>query len=134
MLKLGLLFLLVRFSFLSVLPSKAVFIYIVRSPRFVPSPHFIPSPYFIPSPPSVVLSSQSVFYADRIVYKLRHSTQENDQFCSMLSPSGKTDCFTHCEKSKHRSRGVPPIMASMGKLRPNCKRGTFSRLQVYERV
>ena len=69
-----------------------------------------------------------------IVYKPRHSTQEKNLFCSMLSASGKTDCFTHCEKSKHRSRGVPPIMASTGKLRPNCKRGTFSRLQVYERV
>ena len=44
MLKLGLLFLLVRFPFLSVLPSKAVFIYIVRSPRFIPSPCFILSP------------------------------------------------------------------------------------------
>ena len=53
MLKLGLLFLLVRFLILSVLPSKAVFIYIVRSPRF------IPSPYFIPSPQSVVRSPQS---------------------------------------------------------------------------
>ena len=64
----------------------------------------------------------------------RHSTQENSQFCSMLIASGKTDCFTHCEKSKHKSRGVPPVMAYTGKLRPNCKRGTFSRLQVDERV
>ena len=40
-----------------------------------------------------------------IVYKARHSTQENNQFCSMLIASGKTDCFTHCEKSKHKSRG-----------------------------
>ena len=30
--------------------------------------------------------------------------------------------------------GVPPVMAYTGKLRPNCKRGTFSRLQVDERV
>ena len=30
--------------------------------------------------------------------------------------------------------GVPPSMAYTGKLRPNCERGTFSRLQVYERV
>ena len=52
----------------------------------------------------------------------------------MLSASGKTDCFTHCQKSKHKFRGVPPIMASTGKLRPNCKRGTSSRFQVYERV
>ena len=52
----------------------------------------------------------------------------------MLIASGKTDCFTHCEKSKHKSRGVPPVMAYTGKLRPNCKRGTFSRLQVDERV
>ena len=69
-----------------------------------------------------------------IVYKPRHSTQENNQFCSMLVASGKTDCFTLCEKSKHKSRGVLPIMAYTRKLRPNCKRGTFSRLQVYERV
>ena len=69
-----------------------------------------------------------------IVYKPRHSTQENNQFCSMLIASGKTDCFTHCEKSKHKSRGVPPIMAFKGKFHPNCERGTFSRLQVYERV
>ena len=32
--------------------SKAVFIYIVRSPRFIPSPCFTPSP-------------QSMFYTDR---------------------------------------------------------------------
>ena len=32
--------------------SKAGFIYIVRSPRFIPSPYFIPSP-------------QSIFYTDR---------------------------------------------------------------------
>ena len=64
----------------------------------------------------------------------RHSTQENSQFCSMLIASGKTDCFTHCEKSKHKSRGVVHMMASTGKLRPNCKRCTSSRLQVYERV
>ena len=39
MLKLGLLFLLVRFPFLSVLPfSKAVFTNIVRSSRFILSP------------------------------------------------------------------------------------------------
>ena len=30
--------------------------------------------------------------------------------------------------------GVPPIMAYTKKLRPNCETGTFSRLQVYERV
>ena len=52
----------------------------------------------------------------------------------MLIASGKTDCFTHCEKSKHKSRGVLPIMAYTGELRPNCERGIFSRLQVYERV
>ena len=52
----------------------------------------------------------------------------------MLSASGKTDRFTHCEKSKHKSRGVRPKMASKEKLRPNCKRGTSSRLQVYKRV
>ena len=52
----------------------------------------------------------------------------------MLIASGKTDCFTHCEKIKHKSRGVLPIMAYTGKLRPNCEKGTFSRLQVYERV
>ena len=52
----------------------------------------------------------------------------------MLIASGKTDCFTHCEKSKHKSRGVLPIMAYTGKLRPNCERGIFSRLQVYERA
>ena len=52
----------------------------------------------------------------------------------MLIASGKTDCFTHCEKSKHKSRGVPPVMAYTGKLRPNCEKGTFSRVQVYERV
>ena len=52
----------------------------------------------------------------------------------MLIASGNTDCFTHCEKSKHKSRGVPPIMAFKGKFHPNCERGTFSRLQVYERV
>ena len=64
----------------------------------------------------------------------RHSTQENNQVCSMLIASGKTDCFTHCKKSKYKSRGVPPIMAYTGKLRPNCERGTLSRLQLYERV
>ena len=64
----------------------------------------------------------------------RHSTQENNQFCNMLIASGKTDCFTLCEKSKHKSRGVLPIMAYTRKLRPNCKRGTSSRLQVDERV
>ena len=69
-----------------------------------------------------------------IVYKPRHSTQENNQFCSILIASGKTDCFTHWEKSKHKSRGVPPVMAYTGKLRPNCEKGTFSRVQVYERV
>ena len=71
-----------------------------------------------------------------IVYKPRHSKQENNQFCSMLIASGMTDCFTHCEKSKPKSRGggVPPVMAYTGKLRPNCERGTFSRLEVYERV
>ena len=52
----------------------------------------------------------------------------------MLIASGKTDCFTHCEKSKHKSRGVPPIMAYTGKLPTNCERGTFSRLRVYKRV
>ena len=52
----------------------------------------------------------------------------------MLIALGKTDCFTHCEKSKHKSRGVPPIMAFTGKFHPNCERGTSSRLQVYERV
>ena len=54
----------------------------------------------------------------------------------MLIASGETNCFTHCEKSKHKSRGggVPPVMAYAGKVRPNCKRGIFSRLQVYERV
>ena len=52
----------------------------------------------------------------------------------MLIASGKTDCFTHCEKIKHKSRWVLPIMAYTGKLRPNCERGIFSRLQVYERV
>ena len=93
----------------------------------------------------MVLSSQSVFCADRIVYKLRNSTQENDQFCSMLSASGKTDCFTHCEKSKHKSRGVPPIIAYTRKLRPNCERRPLpdfrcmkgfriSIVEVYERV
>ena len=30
--------------------------------------------------------------------------------------------------------GVPPIMAYTKKLRPNCETGTFSRLQMYERV
>ena len=30
--------------------------------------------------------------------------------------------------------GVPPIMVYTGKLCPNCERGTFSSLQVYERV
>ena len=69
-----------------------------------------------------------------IVYKRRHSTQENNQFCSMVITSGKTDCFTLCDKSEHKSRGVPPKMASKEKLRPNCKRGTSSRLQVYKRV
>ena len=69
-----------------------------------------------------------------IVYKPRHSTKENNQFCSMLIASGKTDCFTPFEKSKHKSWGVPPIMAYTGKLRPNCERGTFSRPQEYERV
>ena len=39
--------------------SKAVFIYVVRSP------HFIPSPCFIPSPLSVVRSPQSMFYTDQ---------------------------------------------------------------------
>ena len=52
----------------------------------------------------------------------------------MLIASGKADCFTHCDKSKHKSRGVPPVIAYTGKLRPNCERGTFSSLQVYERV
>ena len=52
----------------------------------------------------------------------------------MRIASGKTDCFTHCEKSKNKSRGILPIMADTGKLRPNCERGIFSRLQVYERV
>ena len=52
----------------------------------------------------------------------------------MLIASGKTDCFTHCEKSKHKSRGLPLIMTYTGRLRPNCERGTFSRPQVYERV
>ena len=55
-------------------------------------------------------------------------------FCSMVITSGKTDCFTLCEKSEHKSRGVPPIMASTGKIRPDFERGTSSRLQVYERV
>ena len=32
----------------------------------------------------------------------------------MLIASGKTDCFTHVEKSKHKSRGVPPIIAYRG--------------------
>ena len=44
------LFLSLRFTFLK---PKAVFIYIVRIPRF------IPSPCFIPSPQSVVRSPQS---------------------------------------------------------------------------
>ena len=64
----------------------------------------------------------------------RHSTQENNHVCSMLIASGKTDCFTHCKKSKHKPRGVPPMMGYTGKLRPNFERGIFSRLQVYERV
>ena len=42
--KAGTTVLLVRFLFLLVLPSKAVFIYIVRSSRFIPSPCFILSP------------------------------------------------------------------------------------------
>ena len=50
--------------------SKAVFINIIRSPRFIPSPCVIlslwsaPSPCFIPSPQSVVRSPQSIFYTD----------------------------------------------------------------------
>ena len=52
----------------------------------------------------------------------------------MLIALVKTDCFTHCEKSKHKYGGVPPIMAYTGRLRSNCERGTFSRRQVYERV
>ena len=76
MLKLGVLFLLVRFLFLSVLPTKAVFIYIVRSSRFIPSPCFILSPessfyiYLVGvlNPvrgQSVVHSTQFVFYTDQ---------------------------------------------------------------------
>ena len=49
-------FMLVRLLFFSGYLSKAVFIYTVRSPRF------IPSPCIIPSPQSVVLSPQSSFY------------------------------------------------------------------------
>ena len=47
------LFLSLRFTFLK---PKAVFIYIVRIPRF------IPSPCFIPSPQSVVRSPQSAVH------------------------------------------------------------------------
>ena len=65
MLKLGLLFLLVRFLFLSVLPSKAVFIYIVRSLRFIPSPCFIFSPESAFYTQSAVRGPQSMFYTDR---------------------------------------------------------------------
>ena len=57
--------------------------------------------------------------------------QENNQFCSMLIASGKTDGFTHWERRKHKSRAVPPVMAYTGKLRPNCEMGTFSSLQVW---
>ena len=54
----------------------------------------------------------------------------------MMSASGKTDCFTHCEKSKHKSRGVPPVMAYTGKL-PDfrfMKGFRISIVEVYERV
>ena len=67
MLKLGLLFLLVRIPFLSVLLSKAVFIYVVRSP------HFISSPCFILSPESAFYT-YSVFYTQsgvRVLYLVR---------------------------------------------------------------
>ena len=67
MLKLGLLFLLVRFPFLSVLLSKTVFIYVVRSP------HFMSSPCFILSPESSFYT-QSVFYTQSgvlILYLVR---------------------------------------------------------------
>ena len=63
---------LVRFLFLSVLPSKAFFIYIVRSPRFIPSPRFILSPesasytWFVFYTQSAVRGPQSVFYTDRL--------------------------------------------------------------------
>ena len=51
--------------------SKAVFIYIVRSPRF------IPSPCFIPSPQSVVRRPQSVFYTDRMNTTLNQNRPED---------------------------------------------------------
>ena len=58
-------------SFLSVLPPKAVFIYIVRSLHFIPSLCFILSPEsaFYTWPvfytESTVYGPQSVFYTDR---------------------------------------------------------------------
>ena len=63
---------LVRFPFTQCYLSKDVFVYKVRSTRFVPSPfytrfrspHFIPSPCFIPSLQSVVGSPQSMFHTD----------------------------------------------------------------------
>ena len=52
----------------------------------------------------------------RILIKSYHDIYQ--QFCSLLIASGKTGCFTHCEKSKHKSRGVQPTIAYTGKLRP----------------
>ena len=65
--KAGTTVLLVRFLFLSVLPSKAVFIYIVRSPRFIPSPFFI-------------LSPESAFYTDRFL-----NPKSTSIFCENLN-------------------------------------------------
>ena len=64
----------VAFRFSQFYLSKAVFINILHSPRFILSPEssFVPSPFFIPSPwsavrspQSAVRSPQSVFYTDQ---------------------------------------------------------------------